>query len=63
MLRGLYEFRPINEKTLGFQMNDLLLFLEPHARDKNWLRVADANGHIGFVPINFIEIHREVIIV
>ncbi|XP_021962308.1 NCK-interacting protein with SH3 domain [Folsomia candida] len=59
MLRGLYEFRPINDKTLGFRSHDLLLFLEPHARDKNWLRVADAHGHVGFVPINFIHVFKE----
>lgn len=60
MLRGLWEFRPINQKTLGFLMNDELLFIDSHARDKNWLRVASIHGHVGYVPINFVEILESV---
>lgn len=41
-------------------MNDELLFIDSHARDKNWLRVASIHGHVGYVPINFVEIIENV---
>lgn len=41
-------------------MSDELLFIDSHARDKNWLRVASIHGHVGYVPINFVEILENV---
>lgn len=60
MLRGMYDFLAPNDKMLGFESNEILLYLGSLPTDKNWLKASNARGQIGLVPVNYVTIDHDV---
>ncbi|XP_076763836.1 NCK-interacting protein with SH3 domain [Xylocopa sonorina] len=54
LLKALYDYKATFAKTLSFQEGDYFILNQTNNRPKNWWRVANKDGQIGYIPSNYV---------
>nr|XP_018904416.1 PREDICTED: NCK-interacting protein with SH3 domain [Bemisia tabaci] len=55
---ALYDFQATFAKTISFNEHDKFLIYNEHTRERNWWQVVNQEGHIGYIPCNYVKIEK-----